>query len=58
MSSPFSAQYVTGLYLPSALLLIGVTAVKSEWLPYAVALTAVLAGWTFYSSTGGETHIL
>lgn len=52
MSSPFAAQYVTGIYLPSAALLIGTAAFKSEWLPYAIALTAVLTGAVLFSSQG------
>ena len=45
-------QYVTGIYLPSAALLIGTAAFKSEWLPYAIALTAVLTGAVIFSSQG------
>jgi cytochrome-b5 reductase len=52
MSSPLSSKYVLGIYLPSAVLLIGTAAVKSEWLPYALALTAVLTGAVIFSSQG------
>ena len=52
MSSPFAAKYVTGVYLPSAALLVGTAAFKSEWLPYAIALTAVLTGAVLFSSQG------
>ncbi|OSS49401.1 hypothetical protein B5807_05752 [Epicoccum nigrum] len=58
MSSPFAAQYVTGIYLPSAALLIGTAAFKSEWLPYAIALTAVLTGAVLFSSQGGGRKVL
>lgn len=52
MSSPFAAKYVAGIYLPSAALLVGTVALKSEWLPYAIALTAVLTGAVLFSSQG------
>lgn len=51
MSSPagvFAPQYVQGVYIPSALLIVGVAIVKREWIPYAVALAAVLGGWKVY----------
>lgn len=54
MSSPFSAKYVTGVYLPSAVLLIGTAAFKSEWLPYAIALSAILTGAVIFSSQGTQ----
>jgi cytochrome-b5 reductase len=58
MSSPFAAKYVTGIYLPSAALLVGTAAFKSEWLPYAIALTAVLTGAVLFSSQGRRTDPL
>lgn len=57
MSSPFATQYVTGIYLPSAVLLIGTAALKSEWLPYALALTAILTGAVIFSSQGMFAHL-
>ena len=44
-SGPFATQYVQGVYIPSALLLFGVFIVKKEWLPYAVAVAAVLGSY-------------
>jgi cytochrome-b5 reductase len=43
-SGPLAPQYVHGVYIPSALLIVGVAIIKQEWLPYAVALAAVLGG--------------
>jgi cytochrome-b5 reductase len=47
-----SPAYVNGIYIPSALLLIGVAITKSAWLPFAVAFVAIVGGWKFYS--GGK----
>jgi len=49
-SSPFAPQYVHGIYIPSALLIVGTAIVKSEWLVYAVALAAILGGWKVYNN--------
>jgi cytochrome-b5 reductase len=48
--NPFEPKYVHGVYIPSALLLVGTYIVKSEWLPYAAALALVLGGYKFFSS--------
>ncbi|KAF2184131.1 NADH-cytochrome b5 reductase 1 [Zopfia rhizophila CBS 207.26] len=56
MASPLAPQYVHGVYIPSALLIVGIAIVKKEWLPYAVAVAAVLGGWKVYSS--GSRKIL
>jgi cytochrome-b5 reductase len=45
----FSPQYVHGVYIPTALLLIGVTITKRDWLPYAVVFAAIIGGWKVYS---------
>ena len=47
---PLAPQYVHGIYIPSALLVVGCAIVKMDWLPYAIALAAVLATWKFLSS--------
>ncbi|KAL9019099.1 MAG: hypothetical protein Q9185_003641 [Variospora sp. 1 TL-2023] len=49
-TSALSPQYVTGLYIPSALLLVGVAIAKKEWLPFAVVIAALLGGYKFYSN--------
>lgn len=41
---------VTGIAIPAGLLLVGTAIMKSEWLPYAVVLAAVLGGWKFMSA--------
>jgi hypothetical protein len=48
-----SPQYVHGVYIPTALLLIGVTITKRDLLPYAVVFAAIIGGWKVYS--GGKT---
>ncbi|KAF2743369.1 ferredoxin reductase-like protein [Sporormia fimetaria CBS 119925] len=47
----FAPQYVHGVYIPSALLIVGVAIIKRDWVPYAVALAAVLGGWKVFSNT-------
>ncbi|KAH7113288.1 oxidoreductase, FAD-binding family protein [Dendryphion nanum] len=50
MPSALAPQYVHGIYIPSAFIIVGVAILKMEWIVYAIVLTAVLAGWKFYSS--------
>ena len=50
----FRTQYVQGVYIPSALLIFGTAIMKSEWVPYAVGLAAILGGWKVYSN--GKNH--
>jgi hypothetical protein len=52
MSSPglLAPRFVHGVYIPSALLIVGIAIIKSEWLPYAAALALVLGGWKIYDS--------
>ncbi|OJJ85354.1 cytochrome b5 reductase family protein [Aspergillus glaucus CBS 516.65] len=40
----FSTENINGVYIPSALLILGTFLVKQEWLPFAVAIAAVLGG--------------
>jgi cytochrome-b5 reductase len=51
MSEYLSKEHVNGVYIPSGLLLVGVAIVKSEWLPYAILLVIVLAGYKVYSTS-------
>jgi cytochrome-b5 reductase len=44
-SGPFATQYVQGIYIPCGLLIFGTFIVKKEWLPYAVALAALLGSY-------------
>lgn len=39
-----SKAYINGVYIPSAILIVGSALVKKEWLPYAVAIALVLGG--------------
>ena len=49
-SSPFAPQYIHGVYIPSALLIVGTAIIKSEWLVYSVTLAAILGGWKVYNN--------
>ncbi|KIX03926.1 NADH-cytochrome b5 reductase 1 [Rhinocladiella mackenziei CBS 650.93] len=45
MGNPiFSQANINGVFIPSALLIVGIGIVKTEWLPYAVVIAAVLGG--------------
>ncbi|QDS69562.1 NADH-cytochrome b5 reductase [Venturia effusa] len=45
-----ATQYVQGVYIPSGLLILGTFIIKQEWLPYAVALAAVLGSWKVWNN--------
>lgn len=47
---PLDPQYVTKVYIPSALLIVAVAYVKANWTPFAVAAAALLAGLQFYGN--------
>lgn len=49
-TSLFSPQYITSVYIPSALLLVGVAIAKKEYLPFAVIIAVLLGGYKFYST--------
>jgi len=48
--SLFSKGYINGVYIPSALLLIGTYIVKSDWIPYAVGLAVLLGGFKIFNN--------
>jgi cytochrome-b5 reductase len=48
--SPLAPQYIHGVYIPSALLLVGCYIVKSEWLPYALGVALALSSYKIYNS--------
>jgi len=50
MSGALAPQYIHGVYIPSALLVVGVAIVKKEWLPYAAIVAVVLGSWKVYSN--------
>ncbi|KAK3064368.1 NADH-cytochrome b5 reductase [Coniosporium uncinatum] len=43
-------QYLHGVYIPSALLLVGTWILKSEWLPFAALVAAALGGYKVFAS--------
>lgn len=49
-SSALSSELINGVYIPSALLIVGVAIIKREWLPYAVVLAAGLGSWKAFNS--------
>ena len=49
-TSLLSPQFINGVYIPSALLILGVGIVKFEWLPYAIAVSLVLGAWKIYGA--------
>jgi cytochrome-b5 reductase len=48
--SVMDPQFVHGVYIPSALLMVGTIIVKKEWWPFALLLVVGLGGWKLYSS--------
>ncbi|PSN72185.1 NADH-cytochrome b5 reductase 1 [Corynespora cassiicola Philippines] len=56
MVSLLEPQFVHGVYIPSGLLIFGMAIVKKEWLPYAVALAAILGGYKIF--TAGSRKVL
>lgn len=49
-TGPFAPQYVTYVYIPAAVLILGAAVVKKEYLPIAIAISAALAGWQFFNN--------
>lgn len=56
-TSALSPQYVTGVYIPSALLLMGVAITKKEWLPFAAIVAALFGAYRIYSSREFRTVV-
>lgn len=50
MSQFTSRSFIDGLYIPSALLIVGTAIVKKEWLPYAVTLALLLGAFKIYGA--------
>jgi len=49
-SGAFSSQNINGVYIPSALLIVGIAIVKLEWLPYAVVLASLVGGYKIFNN--------
>jgi len=43
-------QYITGVYIPSAILIAGTAVFKVQWLPLAIAVCAALGGYQFLNN--------
>lgn len=48
--SALSSEYINGVYIPSALLMLGVAIVKMEWLPYSLVVAVLLGSWKIYNN--------
>jgi cytochrome-b5 reductase len=44
-----SKEFRDGVYIPAGLIVIGTLIAKRDWLPYAIALAAALAGYKIWS---------
>jgi hypothetical protein len=49
-TGPLAPQYITGVYVPSAILIVGTAAFKLQWLPLAIAVCAALGGYQFFTN--------
>jgi hypothetical protein len=49
-TGPLAPQYITGIYVPSAILIVGTAAFKLQWLPLALAVCAALGGYQFFAN--------
>ncbi|KAI9841015.1 MAG: NADH-cytochrome b5 reductase [Sclerophora amabilis] len=49
-SSIFAPQYIHGVYIPSALLVVGTAICKKEWIPYAMIMALFFGSWKVYNN--------
>jgi cytochrome-b5 reductase len=49
-SGTLSSQNINGVYIPSALIIVGVAIVKREWLPYALVVVSLLGGYKVFNN--------
>lgn len=49
-TGPLAPQYITGVYVPSAILIAGTAVFKLQWLPLALAVCAALGGYQFFAN--------
>jgi len=51
MGNPaFSQANINGVYIPSVLLIVGVAIIKRDYVPYAVAIAALVGGYKIFAS--------
>ena len=53
-SDLLSKSNINGVYIPSALVIIGVAIMKIQWLPYAVVFASLVGGYKIFA-TGTTT---
>jgi len=57
MGNPaLSKENINTVYIPSALLIVGIAIVKMEWLPYAAIFAVLVGGYKIYSSTASKSR--
>ena len=49
-TGPLTPQYITGVYIPSAVLILGAAVFKAQWIPLAVAVAAALGGFQYFNN--------
>lgn len=49
-TGPLAPQYITGVYVPSAILVAGTAVFKQQWLPLALAVSVALGGYQFFNN--------
>ena len=49
-SRALSSQNINGVYIPSALVIVGVAIVKKDWLPYALIVVSLLGGYKVFNN--------
>ena len=49
-TGPFAPQYITFVYIPSAILIASTALLKASWTPLALAIAAALGGFQFYAN--------
>lgn len=52
----FDPRYVDGIYIPSALLVVGTLLIKKEYWPFAIAAAAGLSGYKLFRSRTSSAH--
>lgn len=56
--SAFTSENINGVFIPSTLVVAGAFLVKPEWVPYVVAVTAILAGLKLMSGSSTFNFLL